>query len=702
MQIKDKMKIIVKGPILTQSGYGEHARFLMRSLKKYEDVVELYLLPLNWGNTNWLAESTAEREWWDKLIGKTQAYLNSGNKHFDMSIQVTIPNEWEQIATVNVGVTAGIETNRIAPEWIGKAHLMNRIIVPSEHAKNVFESTTYEAKNEKTGEIDKNYRCQTPITVVPYPAKPVEPKDIELDLDYDFNFLTIAQWGPRKNLENTIRWFMEAFNDKEVGLVVKTSLAKNCTIDRRVCETKLNSITKDYPDRKCKVYMLHGYMTDTEMSGLYNHSKIKSYITATHGEGYGLPIFEAAYYGVPIIAPAWSGHVDFLFQEVKDKKGKKRIKPMFSKVEFRIKPIKEEAVWETVIPKESMWCFVEEKSFKVRMQDMHENYSVYKKRAKDLKKMVLKKYEENSVNDLFAKSVFGGEITTEKPEAEYIFVSDLFVEDYSGGAEMTFENLMKECPGKFGKVHSSKLTPALLGEYKDAKWIFGNITQLNPAVMVDLGQKDINYSFVEFDYKYCKHRNPVLYEFVEGEPCNYMSTDVGGLIVNFLINAKSVFFMSEAQKDLYFEHLPTAAYSTAHVLSSVFDSKFYDKINELNKKYEGKKNDKWIVLNSGSWVKGVDQSRTWCEQNNVEYEIIGGLAYDEFLEKLAESKGICFKPTGLDTCPRYVIEAKLLGCELELNENVQHLAEDWFDGDTPTTVEYLKSRVQYFWKNAFE
>ena len=67
---------------------------------------------------------------------------------------------------------------------------------------------------------------------------------------------------------------------------------------------------------------------------------------------------------------------------------------MFSKVEFRIKPIKEEAVWESVIPKESMWCFVEEKSFKVRMQDMHENYSVYKKRAKDLKKMVLKKYEE--------------------------------------------------------------------------------------------------------------------------------------------------------------------------------------------------------------------------------------------------------------------------------------------------------------------
>ena len=443
-------------------------------------------------------------------------------------------------------------------------------------------------------------------------------------------------------------------------------------------------------------------MSDEEMSGVYNHPKIKCYVTATHGEGYGLPIFEAAYYGLPVIAPAWSGHVDFLFHEVDTKKGKKRVKPMFSKVDFKIKPIKEEAVWDSVIPRDSMWCFVEEKSFKSRMLDMYDNYAVYKKRAKDLKKMVLAKYEENSVNDLFAKSVFGGEITAEKPEAEYIFVSDLFVEDYAGGAEMTFQNLMKKCPGKFGKIHSSKLTSELLEQYKEAKWIFGNITQLNPGVIVDLGQKDINYSFVEFDYKYCKHRNPVLYEFVEGEPCNYMSTDVGGLIVNFLINAKSVFFMSEAQKDLYFEHLPTAAYCSAHVLSSVFDDKFYDKISELNKKYKDKKSDKWIVLNSGSWVKGVDQSRTWCEQNKVEYEVIGGLAYDEFLEKLASAKGICFKPTGLDTCPRYVIEAKLLGCDLELNENVQHLGEDWFDGSSKDTVKYLKSRVKYFWDNAFE
>jgi hypothetical protein len=74
------------------------------------------------------------------------------------------------------------------------------------------------------------------------------------------------------------------------------------------------------------------------------------------------------------------------------------------------------------------------------------------------------------------------------------------------------------------------------------------------------------------------------------------------------------------------------------------------------------------------------------------------LAHDEILKKLSQSKGICFKPTGLDTCPRYVIEAKLLGCEMELNDNVQHLKEEWFDtDDTEKIINYLKDRKNIFW-----
>ena len=70
----------------------------------------------------------------------------------------------------------------------------------------------------------------------------------------------------------------------------------------------------------------------------------------------------------------------------------------------------------------------------------------------------------------------------------------------------------------------------------------------------------------------------------------------------------------------------------------------------------------------------------------------------ETLQMLAQAKGLCSLPPGADTCPRMVIEAKLLGCELHLNDNVQHKDEEWFNTDDLSVTEnYLKSVPQRFW-----
>ena len=58
-----RKKVIVRGPALSQSGYGEHTRFLLRSLKSREDLFDIYLLNVGWGKTNWLFEDTDERTW---------------------------------------------------------------------------------------------------------------------------------------------------------------------------------------------------------------------------------------------------------------------------------------------------------------------------------------------------------------------------------------------------------------------------------------------------------------------------------------------------------------------------------------------------------------------------------------------------------------------------------------------------------------
>ena len=377
-------KVLVRGPVLTQSGYGEHTRLVLRSLRSREEELDLYLISTSWGATNWIFDDDEERTWLDSLIQKTGMLMQQKQMpQPDVSIQVTIPLEWEKLAPINIGITAGIETTKMAGEWIEKCNLMDKIIVPSEFARYAFDNTSYDAQNQQTGEVIKGFKNETPIEVIPYPTKETEvDPDFSLDLTTDFNFLAVAQWGPRKNLENLIRWFIEENFDREnVGLILKTNKAKNCEIDRDFCVRNLEPLLnhEDYKDRKCKVYLLHGYMTEEEMAALYRHEGVKVMITATHGEGFGLPLFDAAQAGLPIIAPAWSGHTDFLTMPVG---GKNKFIPQ--KVDYDLRPVQKEAVWDKIIIADSMWCFPKEGSFKMKMRAAMEHYNANKKKAEKL------------------------------------------------------------------------------------------------------------------------------------------------------------------------------------------------------------------------------------------------------------------------------------------------------------------------------
>ena len=401
-----RKKILVRGPALTQSGYGEQARFALRSLRTREDVFDIYLHPLNWGKTGWIFEDTEERRWLDSIIKKAAEYEKLGGQ-YDMSLQITIPNEWERIAPINVGYTAGIETTRISPEWVEKSMLMDRIIVVSNHAKYGFDKTSYQAKNEKTGEVVNDFKCQTPVEAVNYAVRDLSEKDVDLNLDYDFNFLAVAQWGPRKNMENTVAWFIQEFMNDEVGLVLKTNHMNNSHIDKNALRSNMKDLLSNFPDRKCKIYLLHGDMSSEEILGLYKNPKIKALINIAHGEGFGLPMFEAAQQSVPIIAPSWGGQVDFLYKLTKEKakknkKAKIRNKAHFASVDYVLKQVPREVVWDGVLVADSMWCYAHEGSYKSQLRDVYRNIGQYNKLAKDLKKHLDKEFSEEKQYKKFA------------------------------------------------------------------------------------------------------------------------------------------------------------------------------------------------------------------------------------------------------------------------------------------------------------
>lgn len=383
-------KVIVKGPILSQSGYGEHTRFVVRALRSRPDLFDVHLLALNWGKTGWLWEESEERTWIDDTLAKTVSYMQSGGL-FDMSLQITIPQEWEKLAPVNIGITAGTETTRISPQWMSKCLEMDKIVVVSEHTKFAFEDTKYIANDPNTNQqFIAKVNC--PIEVVHYPVKTFENVDVGLDLKYDTNFLTVGTWIPRKNMENTIIGFVEQFKDQEVGLIIKTSTAKNSLVDRRLTATRLKNVLSQFEDRKCEVYLLHGDMTDAEMNSLYNHDKVKALVSLSHAEGFGLPLFEAAYNGLPVIATDWSGHLDFLTMPQKGNKTKK----MFLPVSYDLKNIQKEAVWDGVLQADSQWAFPKSWDYKKKLKSIISNYGEAKSKAVKLKEYLLKEFSEES------------------------------------------------------------------------------------------------------------------------------------------------------------------------------------------------------------------------------------------------------------------------------------------------------------------
>tara|TARA_B100000085_G_scaffold123031_1_gene111998 strand:- start:8823 stop:10082 length:1260 start_codon:yes stop_codon:yes gene_type:complete len=368
--MQDRKKILLSAPLLTRSGYGEQSRFALRALRSREDLFDIYIRPLEWGKTSWITLDDDERQWIDHRIERTIHHANNGGT-FDMSLQVTIPNEWQALAPVNIGYTAGIETTKVSHEWIQAGNAMDQIIVVSNHSKDVYEHTTYEAGNEQTGERFL-LKLETDVKAVNYPVKVYENLEpLELQLDYDFNFVCIAQMGPRKNLENTIKWFLQEFKNDEVGLIVKTNLAKNCQMDRELSHGRVmqivNATKEEIGQLKCKIYLLHGDMTDEEMHAIYLNKKVKASLLFTHGEGFGLPLFEAAYMGVPVIATAWSGQLDFLC----DENGRAN----FYEVAYDIQQIPQEVVWKSVIVEESMWAYPRESSAKEQMRACYNDIS---------------------------------------------------------------------------------------------------------------------------------------------------------------------------------------------------------------------------------------------------------------------------------------------------------------------------------------
>jgi glycosyltransferase involved in cell wall biosynthesis len=320
--------VVVQGPVATRSGYGNHTRDLVTSLIK-SDKYDIQIVSLPWGNTPMDALEPNNTE--HQEIMKRVAIQNI-TRQPDVFIQVSIPNEFQAHGKYNIGVTAGIETDQVSPEFLEGCNRMNLILTTSEHSKQGFLNSTYEKRDKNSNQPIGTLRLEKPIEVLfegvdlNLYTKTNDVNELVLNelnsIKEGFNFLFVGHWlkgdfgADRKDIGMLIKTFCEAFKNKAAqnkpGLILKTSHATFSIMDREEIMKKINMITAPYGKSAPSVYLLHGDLTDEQMNSLYNHPKVKAMVSFTHGEGYGRPLLEFTLSEKPVIASNWSGHIDFL------------------------------------------------------------------------------------------------------------------------------------------------------------------------------------------------------------------------------------------------------------------------------------------------------------------------------------------------------------------------------------------------------
>ena len=153
---------------------------------------------------------------------------------------------------------------------------------------------------------------------------------------------------------------------------MKTGGATFSVLDRETIIHKINSIKAEIKGELPNIYVVHGDFTDEEMNELYNHPKVKAHVTLTHGEGFGRPLLEATISQKPVIAPNWSGHLDFL--------------PKSSAVLLNggLQPVGKGSVPADFYVDGSQWFTVNYQGASMVLKDVYKNYKQYTLNAKKL------------------------------------------------------------------------------------------------------------------------------------------------------------------------------------------------------------------------------------------------------------------------------------------------------------------------------
>lgn len=319
----NKYTTIFEAPVLSRSGYGEWSDSIFECLSTHPKL-KVDINAIGWGS----CPNRTATELRDRQIDAAIIRLQPGQKEIaqpDVYISCTIPNlDHAPIGKIaNINFSAGIETDFVYDNVVDGLNKHTVNVVCSEFARKSY--------------LNSPKKVTSPVEVVAWGAdtsiykmtkETIPSLEVQMqNVQEDECFLFVGQitngniFQDRKDVGMLCKTFLETFHsmDKKPALILKSSGVSFSTIDRNQCLERIQHIKLMVASQLNiriellpNIYLIHGELSETEMNALYNHSKVIGHVSFSHGEGFGMPLLQASLSGKPVIAPNYSGHLDFL------------------------------------------------------------------------------------------------------------------------------------------------------------------------------------------------------------------------------------------------------------------------------------------------------------------------------------------------------------------------------------------------------
>ena len=213
---------------------------------------------------------------------------------YSMTMPPIISNDGPRILFTMMESSKGLHK-----EYAERMNLASELWVPTTHMSDLM----YEAG------------VASPIHVVPLGVDTdvFHPKAGRMALPNSakgYRFLCVSWWGPRKGFDILIRAFVTEFTRSDDVSLVISSRSHDSRPSIKIAE-EIKAIIRATGKTDRPPVVLHSKITtDEELASLYN--ACDAFVLASKGEGFSLPIVEAAACGLPVISTRCTAQATYL------------------------------------------------------------------------------------------------------------------------------------------------------------------------------------------------------------------------------------------------------------------------------------------------------------------------------------------------------------------------------------------------------